>query len=72
MARWIGKDHPEGWIWVGTIDVADPANIHFALDAGYRIGEIYDGMTHSVAEPCHADIYAEIDDGEDEDGPARW
>lgn len=60
---WIGDDCPPGWRRVGQIDVADPADVHSAQDRGYRIGTIYDGMTFSVAEPCAADIYEEIEEG---------
>ncbi|SEE52679.1 hypothetical protein [Bradyrhizobium lablabi] len=59
---WIGDDCPPEWKRVGTIDVADPADIATALDHGRRIGTIYDGKSYSVAEPCAADIYAERDD----------
>lgn len=55
-----GDDHPPGWKRVGSIDVADPADVQSALDKGYRIGSIYDGMSYSVAEPCCEDIYEEI------------
>lgn len=63
---WIGDDHPAGWKRVGTIDVADPADVRWALDRGYRIGSVYDGMTYSAAEPCAADIYEEIESMESE------
>ena len=56
---WIGNDCPPQWKRVGTIDVADPADVAWALDRGRRIGSIYDGKSYSVAEPCAADIYAE-------------
>jgi hypothetical protein len=59
---WIGDDCPPQWKKVGTIDVADPADTHWALERDYRIGSIYDGMSYSVAEPCAADIYAERDE----------
>lgn len=58
---WIGDDCPPGWKRVGTIDVADPADVEWALDHGRRIGSIYDGKTSSVAEPCAADTYVERD-----------
>lgn len=61
--RWIGSDHPQGWKKVGTIDVADPADTVTALDRGYRIGSIYDGNSGSVAEPCAADVYKQLDEG---------
>lgn len=54
---WIGDDHPPRWRRVGQIDVADPADTRRAIDQGQRIGTIYDGGTHSVAEPCAADVY---------------
>jgi hypothetical protein len=54
---WIGNDHPPGWRWVGTIDLADPADVAWALDRDLKIGPHYDGMTGSVAEPCAADVY---------------
>lgn len=54
---WIGNDCPPDCRWVGTIDVADPADVSRAIDQGYKIGSIYDGRTYSVAEPCAADIY---------------
>lgn len=57
MHSWIGNDCPPGWKCVGTIDVADPADVRSALDRGFRIGTIYDGYSGSVAEPCAADIY---------------
>lgn len=56
---WIGDDCPPGWRRVGSIDVADPADVFTALEKGYRIGTIYDGRTGSVAEPCIADIYTD-------------
>ena len=59
---WIGDDCPSDWRRVGTIDVADPADIASALDRGFRIGGVYDGMSFSVAEPCAADVYREIED----------
>lgn len=59
----IGGDCPPGYRKVGTIDVADPADVSRAQDQGYRIGAIYDGGTYSCAEPCAADIYECIDDG---------
>lgn len=58
---WIGDDCPPRWKRVGTIDVADPADVHSALQEGLRIGEIYDGKSYSVAEPCAADIYVEVE-----------
>ena len=61
---WIGDDCPPQWKRVGTIDVADPADIATALDRGRRIGSIYDGKSYSVAEPCAADIYAERENGD--------
>ncbi len=63
---WIGDDCPPQWKRVGTIDVADPADVSWALDKGRRIGSIYDGRSGSVAEPCAADTYIER-----EDEPAR-
>jgi hypothetical protein len=60
---WVGDDCPPEWKRVGTIDVADPADVATALDRGRRIGSIYDGKSYSVAEPCAADIYAERYDG---------
>lgn len=57
---WIGSDCPPEWRKVGTIDVADPADVSWALERDYRIGAIYDGKSYSVAEPCAADIYEEI------------
>lgn len=62
---WIGADHPPNWRRIGTIDVADPADVRWALDRDYRIGTVYDGMSFSVAEPCAADIYDEIYDEPD-------
>lgn len=59
---WIGDDCPPQWKRVGTIDVADPADVATALDRGRKIGSIYDGKSYSVAEPCAADIYAERED----------
>lgn len=59
---WIADDHPSGWLRVGSIDVADPANIRWALDRGYSIGSVYDGRSYSSAEPCAADIYVDIDE----------
>lgn len=59
---WIGDGCQPQWKRVGSIDVADPADVSQALDRGYRIGTIYDGMSYSVAEPCAADTYQEIDD----------
>lgn len=56
----IGKDHPPNYKRIGTIDVADPADVSWALDQGYKIGTIYEGRSGSVAEPCAADIYEEI------------
>lgn len=53
----IGNDCPPGYRRVGTIDVADPADVHSAQDKGYRIGTIYNGYSGSCAEPCAADIY---------------
>lgn len=53
----IGGDHPPGYRRVGSIDVADPADVATALDRGLRIGNIYDGRSGSVAEPCCADVY---------------
>lgn len=58
---WIGDDHPPGWKRVGSIDIADPADVHQANDRGHRIGAAYDGLSGSVAEPCTADVYHEID-----------
>lgn len=63
---WRGNDCPPGWKRVGAIDVADPADVHTALDRGYRIGSIYDGGTYSVAEPCAADVYVEHSQAEPE------
>lgn len=60
---WKGDDCPPDWKRVGSIDVADPADVSWALDRDYRIGAIYDGMSHSVAEPCAADIYEEVSAG---------
>lgn len=60
--QWIGDDCPIRWKRVGTIDVADPADVSWALDRGYRIGTIYDGKSYSVAEPCAADIYEEVEE----------
>ncbi len=60
----IGDDHPPGYRRVGTIDVADPADVRSALDRGYKIGAIYDGQSYSCAEPCAADIYERPDDEE--------
>ena len=56
---WIGDDCPPGWRRVGSIDIADPADVNQAIDRGYRIGTTYDGGTYSVAEPCTSDIYEE-------------
>lgn len=56
----MGDDHPPGYRWVGTIDVADPADTALALDRGYRIGPIYDGASGSSAEPCAADIFEKV------------
>lgn len=61
---WIGDDCPPCWKRVGSIDVADPADVATALDRLRRIGTIYDGGSGSVAEPCTADIYAEIDEAD--------
>lgn len=58
----IGNDCPPGYRRVGTIDVADPADVRRAEDRGYRIGTIYDGRSYSCAEPCAADIYEELDE----------
>lgn len=58
----IGDNCPPGYRHIGTIDVADPANVSWALDQGYRIGSIYDGGTYSCAEPCTADIYERPDE----------
>lgn len=58
---WIGDDCPPEWKRVGTIDVADPADVEWALAHDHRIGSIYDGLSYSVAEPCAADIYVERD-----------
>lgn len=58
----IGDDCPPGYRCVGTIDVADPADVHSAQDKGYRIGAIYDGQSGSCAEPCAADIYERPDE----------
>lgn len=58
----IGDDCPPGYRRVGTIDVADPADVRGAQDQGYRIGSIYDGLSFSCAEPCAADIYERLDD----------
>ena len=63
----IGEDCPPEYRYVGTIDVADPANVRSAHDRGYRIGTIYDGGSYSCAEPCAADIYERPDE---EDEPA--
>lgn len=57
---WVGADCPPEYRRVGSIDVADPADVSWALDRDYRIGAIYDGNSYSVAEPCAADIYEEI------------
>mgnify|MGYP000969785001 CR=1 FL=1 len=57
---WIGDDCPADWRCVGTIDIADPADVHSALDRGRRIGATYDGYSGSIAEPCAADIYERI------------
>lgn len=56
---WIGDDCPPNWKRVGTIDVADPADVEWALARDRRIGTIYDGLSYSVAEPCAADTYVE-------------
>jgi hypothetical protein len=58
----IGDDCPPGYRRVGTIDIADPADVDSALDRGYRIGAIYDGYSGSCAEPCAADIYERPDE----------
>lgn len=58
----IGNDCPPGYRRVGTIDVADPADVHSAQDKGYRIGTIYNGYSGSCAEPCAADIYERPDE----------
>jgi hypothetical protein len=58
----IGNDCPPGYRRVGTIDVADPADVRRAEDRGYRIGTIYEGRSYSCAEPCAADIYEELDE----------
>lgn len=60
---WIGDDCPPQWKRVGTIDVADPADVQSALAKVLRIGTVYDGRSGSVAEPCAADIYAEREQG---------
>lgn len=54
---WIGNDCPPDYERVGSIDVADPADVNSALDRGRRIGSIYDGGSGSCAEPCTADTY---------------
>lgn len=54
---WIGDNHPPGWEIVGSIDVADPADITRALDRGLRIGSTYDGGSGLYSEPCQADLY---------------
>ena len=58
----IGDDCPPSYRRVGTIDVADPADVRRAEDRGYRIGTIYDGRSYSCAEPWAADIYEELDE----------
>jgi hypothetical protein len=58
---WIGDDCPPNYRRVGSIDVADPADTAWAIDKGYRIGNIYDGRSYSCAEPCRADIYEDCD-----------
>jgi hypothetical protein len=58
----IGDDCPPGYRRVGSIDVADPADVSTAHDRGLRIGSIYDGRSGSCAEPCTADIYERPDD----------
>lgn len=60
----IGDDHPPGYRKVGTIDVADPADVSRALDRGHKIGTTYNGGSYSCAEPCAADIYerSEVDE----------
>ena len=68
---WIGDDCPEGWRRVGSIDVADPADIYTARDRGRRIGDIYNGGSGSVAEPCCADTYVRTKLGEMADD-LRW
>jgi hypothetical protein len=66
---WIGDDCPPEWERVGTIDVADPADVARARDRCLRIGTIYDGRTGSVAEPCTCDVYRErYDDVDPERG----
>jgi hypothetical protein len=57
---WVGKDHPPGWRRVGSIDVADPADVRLASGKGWTIGTIYDGGSGSVAEPCAADVYERL------------
>lgn len=54
---WIGDDCPPDWEIVGSIDVADPADITRALDRGFRIGSTYDGGSGLYSEPCQADLY---------------
>jgi hypothetical protein len=61
----IGDDHPPGYRKVGTIDVADPADVQRAQDRGYKIGTTYNGGSFSCAEPCAADIYARPDEEDD-------
>lgn len=56
----IGNDCPPGYRRVGSIDVADPADVASALDRGWRIGSLYDGGSGSVAEPCTADVYERL------------
>lgn len=60
----IGDDYPPGYRRVGTIAVADPADVASALDRGLKIGNIYDGRSGSVAEPCAADVYEQPDEDE--------
>jgi hypothetical protein len=68
----VGDDCPPGYRRVGTIDVADPADIHSARDRGYRIGTIYDGGSYSCAEPCAADIYEYPDEEGELDGDLEY
>jgi hypothetical protein len=58
------KGQRPGERYVGTIDIADPADIFSALERGWRIAwdAIYDGLSGSVAEPCAANCFIEAEE----------
>lgn len=64
---WIGDDCPEGWRRVGSIDVADLADVVTACAKDRRIGTVHDGFSGSAAEPCCADVYARTELGKQVD-----